>query len=215
MSKVGSNSIDEARLASLKRLTQDSRSLFDTFLLHSDHLLRFTDDLLRRADEIHFPPAPVISVHPHSAADTRNEKAVAIEPKRPQEKKAGARRILPPVPRPMTTAISQPPAAVRPPAAAPPPAPQRTRSASQHSAPVVVVIGPVDRMGEIEDLTIDLETVPEIDVHFRLFRAGAYRIDASCSDIDGFTDRLRTRKDVLSVDRHGATVHILPAPATL
>ena len=201
---------EERRLASLKRAAHDSRSLFDTFLMHSDHLLRFTDDLLRRAEEIEFPSAPTISV-------TKDARAT--------DDIAGRARVIPATdsapPREISLAPSpttQPSAArvldlTDPPKVAPsPPAPS---ALTGRSAPIVVVIGPVDRMGEIEDLTIDLETVPEIDVHFRLFRAGAYRIDASCSDVAGFTERLRTRKDVLSVDQQGSMVHVLPAPITL
>lgn len=205
--------VDEARLATLKRAVNDSRSLFATFLLHSDHLLRFTDDLLRRAGEIRFPSAPNISVKPEpdSAPPARTGKAMAPAP-------ATTRRTAS-RPTPISHAPKAPPDTPRvldltdPPGPVPhPPAPS---ALTGRTAPIVVVIGPVDRMGEIEDLTIDLETVPEINVHFRLFRAGAYRIDASCSDINGFTDRLRMRKDVLSVDRQGPMVHVLPAPVTL
>lgn len=202
---------DEARLSSLKRTTSDSRSLFDTFLMHSDHLLRFTDDLMRRANEIHFPPAPTISVTERPAPASPK-----VAKKKPEHAKS--RSAAPRVP-PIVHAPKAPPSTPRVldltdrPATAPqPPAPIVLAG---RAAPIVVVIGPVDRMGEIENLTLDLEAVPEIDVHFRLFRAGAYRIDASCSDINSFTDRLRMRKDVLSVDRQGPMVHVLPAPVTL
>ena len=199
---------ERARLASLKRSAQDSRSLFDTFLLQSDHLLRFTDDLLRRADEIGFPVPPTISVTPEPSHGRRVEARPAARERNAKPRPTadpGARRTAPSVQRVVDLTDAPSPAP-------PPPSPSVL---SARTAPIVVVIGPVDRMGEIEDLTIDLETVPEIDVHFRLFRAGAYRIDASCSDIDGFTDRLRTRRDVLSVDRQGPMVHVLPAPVTL
>lgn len=200
---------DEARLATLKRTVADSRSLFDTFLLHSDHLLRFTDDLLRRADEITLPSAPVISVTQNS--ETATKVAQAPQAPKPRRRNSAPRAPIAHAPavkpnKPLVVDLTDPAPSLAPPAPS---------ALSGRAAPIVVVIGPVDRMGEIEDLTIDLETLPEIDVHFRLFRAGAYRIDASCSDLDGLTDRLRARKDVLAVDRQGPMVHVLPAPVTL
>lgn len=194
---------DKGRLASLKRTTSDSRSLFDTFLMHSDHLLRFTDDLIRRADEIRLPAAPTFSVT-EAPADPRPKP----EKKFAQSK---SRSTAPRVP-PIVHAPKAPPSTPRVLGLTDAPAVPHPIA---RTAPIVVVIGPVDRMGEIEGLTLDLEAIPEIDVHFRLFRAGAYRLDASCTDINAFTDRLRMRKDVLSVDRQGSMVHVLPAPVTL
>ena len=202
--------IDEARLSTLKRTVADSRSLFDTFLLHSDHLLRFTDDLLRRADEIRFPSAPIISVTQTPEASTKPEQPPQVPKPRKRSSAPRAPIAHAPAVKPTTPRVVD--LTDRAPSVVPPPAPG---ALSGRAAPIVVVIGPVDRMGEIEDLTIDLETLPEIDVHFRLFRAGAYRIDASCSDLDGLTDRLRARKDVMAVDRQGPMVHVLPAPVTL
>lgn len=201
---------DMGRLASLKQTVSDSRSLFDTFLLHSDHLLRFTDDLMRRADEIQFPSAPRVSVDP--AMEPSSSPAPAKKPAATKARSTAPRvapihhapRVPPSVPRIVDLTDA--------PRVAPQPPPSVVAG---RSAPIVVVIGPVDRMGEIENLTIELESLPEIDVHFRLFRAGAYRVDASCSDLEGFTDRLRMRKDVLAVDQQGSMVHILPAPVTL
>ena len=195
---------DKGRLASLKRTTSDSRSLFDTFLMHSDHLLRFTDDLIRRANEIRLPAAPTISIT-EAPAHPRSPKP---EKKFAQSKSRSAAPRVPPI----VHAPKAPPSTPRVLDLTDAPA---VPDLTARTAPIVVVIGPVDRMGEIEGLTLDLEAIPEIDVHFRLFRAGAYRLDASCTDINAFTDRLRMRKDVLSVDRQGSMVHVLPAPVTL
>lgn len=208
---------DQERLSRLRDISADSRSLFDTFVLHADYLIRFTDDLLKRADGIEFPlppSAPSVARRNDPPAIIRLDEPPAPSTQPPlvaASVSAPTRR--PSTKLPLTPRHQQPPPApkvVRGPAS-----PKETPAGSPRTAPVVVVIGPVDRLGEIENLTIELESMPEIDVHFRLFRAGAYRVDASCSDIEGLTRRLRTRKDVLSVDRHGPTIHVLPAPLTL
>ena len=215
------SSQDRERLSRLEDVTTDSRSLFDTFVLHADYLIRFTDDLLRRADTIEFPEppdAPSVSRSGSGAPQRRvirlDERAAGVdEPDIPVAHRRLAQRIGAPAQPGIARRNQQPPPAPKPPSGPAPP--QEKRASSLRTAPVVLVIGPVDRLGEIENLTLELESVPEMDIHFRLFRAGAYRVDASCSDIEGLTARLRARKDVLSVDRQGPTIHVLPAPLTL
>lgn len=183
-----SSESDDYRLARLRNVVSDSRTSFDTFLIEADTLIRSTTEMLQRADEITFP---------QSLLPLGGEEVIVL----PEAEALPVVRPQPPEARPALPAVLPP----RPP----------VQIMRDRVAPVVVVIGPVDRLGEVEDLTIELESAPEIDVHFRLFRAGAYRVDASCSDIEGLVGRLRTRKDVLDVQREGATVHVLPAPATL
>lgn len=191
------SSTDDYRLARLGRVTAGSRALFDTFVLHADYMIRFTSDLLQRAEQISFPVPPVL---PSVEAESDPIEVDVVAPAVVVLADAAAsstRGAVPPRP-PHPVARSESAVPLR-----------RGRV-----APLVVVIGPVDRLGEIEDLTIELESFPELDVHFRLFRAGAYRVDASCSDIDALVGRLRVRKDVLAVERQGAAVHVLPAPPT-
>lgn len=79
-------------------------------------------------------------------------------------------------------------------------------------APVIVIVGPVDRLAEIESLTHQLEEQQSLEVGFRMFSAGVYRIDGYCNDLDALLSWLSNHPEVLTLTREGNTVHVMPSP---
>lgn len=79
------------------------------------------------------------------------------------------------------------------------------------SEPVVLLLGPVDRLTEVEELVDAVSAWPDLTVRFRLFRAGVYRMDGEVRDLEALRLRLLERADVAGVVRDGQTLHVLPA----
>ncbi len=101
----------------------------------------------------------------------------------------------------------QPPVPVAVPAARARP----TTAAAPGGAPLVLLLGPVDHLSEVEGLSDALEAWPGLSIRFRLFRGGLYRLDGRTGDVEGVRRWLLRRTDVASVVRDGEILHVLPA----
>jgi Resolvase, N terminal domain len=91
----------------------------------------------------------------------------------------------------------------------------RPQEGASAATPVMVIAGPVDRIADVEDVALHLENCDALDISFRLFRAGCYRVDGTSTDLETVAEELAARKDVLSVSRHGSTIHVVPASQVL
>jgi len=74
--------------------------------------------------------------------------------------------------------------------------------------PVVLSVGPVGCLSEIDELADALDDLPILNIDSRLLRAGFYRIDAHCPDIGLLADWLQHRPDVHVIDQTAGTVHV-------
>lgn len=84
-----------------------------------------------------------------------------------------------------------------------------------HSDPqaVVVLIGPCEGLMGVASLVREMEDFPGLEVEFRLFKEGVYRVDGEIADLESLAKWLRDRPDVVSVALDDHTVHVLPKQA--
>lgn len=78
------------------------------------------------------------------------------------------------------------------------------------SEPVTVMVGPTDSLGVITGIIDFLEGSPHLQVQFRVFRDGFYRVEGQAHDRGKLIGWLRSQSDVrdLSVDQE--MIHIVP-----
>ncbi|QQE79323.1 hypothetical protein [Alicyclobacillus sp. SO9] len=78
------------------------------------------------------------------------------------------------------------------------------------SFPMTVMVGPTDTIAPITGLMDALDDCPYLNVRFRLFRDGVYRVDGIATDPVSLLSWLRKRPDVQFLDNDKGTIHVMP-----
>ena len=78
--------------------------------------------------------------------------------------------------------------------------------------PVMILVGPCAGIASIDGLIREIDEAPHLEVGFRLFRDGFYRVDGQTDDRSDVGTWLSAQASVQSVVDDGTTLHVRPRP---
>ncbi len=86
----------------------------------------------------------------------------------------------------------------------------QTVSLSGSGESITIIVGPTDSIGHIAGLIDALEGSPQLEVKFRVFRDGFYRVDGQAHDRDKLIGWLRAQSLVRDIAVDHELVHVSP-----
>ena len=82
----------------------------------------------------------------------------------------------------------------------------------QKLEPLIILVGPCAGIASIDGLIREIDEAPHLEVGFRLFRDGFYRVDGHTDDRTEVGTWLSARTGVQSVVDDGTALHVRPRP---